>query len=114
MLNNTIFKFNNIESTIDSTSSYISEDSISFAVSSMPNFYAHTDVTLEEQNRLDTLIAMNFNIIPNNFAYETLKEYENKYQMVSEKFYTRWQKGLEQHNIEIHNWMNIYKTLYKV
>jgi len=58
------------------------------------------------------------NNAPSGFSHKdqmnfdnTIKNYEEKYKCESSLFYSKWIKNEVQSNFEIHDWMNIYKSL---
>ena len=71
-----------------------------------PSGFSHKD-----QMNFDNTIYNNFDIVSTNILFKKLKNYEEKYKCESSLFYSKWIKNEVQSNFEIHDWMNIYKSL---
>lgn len=60
-------------------------------------------------SKLNTYLWEDVNhIIPSNNLYDRLKEYEVKYAMSSEEFYTKWIHGSIVDSPETNDWINLY------
>jgi hypothetical protein len=69
--------------------------------------------TSQDQFRFDEILNNNFNIVSNSKLFERVKDYENVFKYSSDDFVKLWSRGDIKSTPAIHDWMNIYKDLYK-
>lgn len=68
-------------------------------------------VSTDELGRINQLITTYFNTIPHTDLLMQLKDYEEKYKMISSDFYSKWRSGSIPSTPEYYEWSNIYRII---
>ncbi|XOB46320.1 MAG: hypothetical protein ACKKMV_02625 [Candidatus Nealsonbacteria bacterium] len=56
-------------------------------------------------------VLYDIDILSNNLLFNSMKDYEHEFGISSKDFFEKWKEGKAPSNLEIHEWMSIYKNL---